>query len=380
MTENARKFVTSFTSVLSNCSLYSAEHEAVEELTRKTLLVLEELVAGSGSLEVMVVENDLIVNKTPFRDSGIHSANLVRRLKRKGISRIDFLNGIALSELKQFISEIAEPDGRVGTFPHIRTGTVDVRLSGLTIDIEVDAEGLFRLASLQVERTRNIYRGISSYGTLNATGVEEIVGTFIEAFRKKADILGLLSPVPSPGEHAYTHAVNVAVLSMFQAETLGAKDELLYDIGIAALLHDVGKLFIPREIREKEGTLSEEEWEEIRRHTVHGARYLARSEGLTRIAPLVALEHHRRYDGQGYPVLAGKEKGQHLFTQIIAIADFLDSMRSRRHYTNEKGIPGMVSLLQQGAGKEFNPFLVNHFSEVIALSSEEKREGEAKNR
>lgn len=378
MTESERKFVTSFTSVLSNCSLYAVEHETVEELTRKTLSIIEQIVAGSGSLEVMLVENDLIVNKTPFRDSGIHSANLARRLKRKGISRIDFLNGIALSELKQFITEIVEPDGRVGTFPHIRTGTVDVRLSGPAIDI--DAASLFRLASLQVEKTRNIYRDISTYGALNTSEVEEIIGTFVEAFRKKADIFGLLSPVPIAGEHVYTHAVNVAVLSMFQAETLGAKDELLYDIGIAALLHDVGKLFIPREIREKEGTLSEEEWEEIRRHTVHGARYLARGEGLTRIAPLVALEHHRRYDGQGYPAYTGKEKGQHLFTQIIAIADFLDSMRNRKHYTNEKGIPGMVSLLQQGAGKEFNPFLVTHFLEIITLSSGKKGGAEAENR
>jgi len=368
MTENSRKFVTVFTSALSNCSLYSAEHEAVEELSRRALSLLEQMVDETGSLEIMVVENDLVVNKTPLRDAGIHGANLVRRLKKKGISRVDFLKGIVFPELKQFISDIAEPDGHVRPLPHIRAGTIDVRLSGPAIDIEIDAEGLFRVASLQVERTKNIYRGISSYGQLNATGVEEIVGTFIEAFRKKANILKLLSPVPSLGEHEYTHAVNVAALSMFQAETLGAKDELLYDIGIAALLHDVGKLFIPREIMEKEGTLSEQEWEEIRRHTVYGARYLARTEGLTRIAPLVALEHHRRYDGQGYPGLAGKERRQHLFTQIVAIADFLDSMRNRRHHPQEEGIAGMASLMEQGAGREFNPFLVNHFSKIIALS------------
>jgi HD superfamily phosphohydrolase YqeK len=376
MTEDSKKFVTVFTSALSNCSLYSAEHEAVEELSRKTLSVVDQMVGETGSLEIMVVENDLIVNKTPLRDAGIHGANLVRRLKKKGISRIDFLKGIVFSELKQFISDIAEPDGQARPLPHIRIGTIDVRLSGLTIDIEIDADGLFRIASLQVERTKNIYRSISSNGQFNAAAVEEIVGTFIEAFRKKANILRLLSPVPSPGEHAYTHAVNVAVLSMFQAETLGAKDELLYDIGIAALLHDVGKLFVAREIREKEGTLSEQEWEEIRRHTVYGARYLARAEGLTRIAPLVALEHHRRYDGQGYPRLAGKERRQHLFTQIVAIADFLDSMRNRRHYGKEEGIAGMVSFMEQGAGREFNPFLANHFSKIIALSLKEK--GEAK--
>lgn len=377
MTEDPKRFVTALTSALSNCSLYSAEHEAVEELSRKTLSLLEQTVAETGSLEIMVVENDLVVNKTPLRDPGISGASLVRRLKRKGISRVDFLKGIAFSELKQFISDIAEPDGRIRPLPHIRTGTIDVRLSGPTIDVEIDAEGLSRLTLLQVKRTKKIYHGISSYGRLNTSGIEEIVGTFIEAFRKKANILRLLSPVPSWREHAYTHAANVAVLSMFQAETLGAKDELLYGIGIAALLHDVGKLFIPQELREKEGTLNGQEWEEIRRHTIYGARYLARTEGLTRVAPLVALEHHQRYDGQGYPRVAWKERRQHLFTQIVAIADFLDSMRNRRHNKNGSGIAGMVSLMVQGAGRDFNPFLVNHFSKIIGLSLTEK-EGETK--
>ncbi len=375
MTEDVKRFVIAFTSALSNCSLYSTEHEAVEELLKKTLSVLERIIAESGSLEILVVDNDLIANKTPLRDPGIHGANLVRRLRKKGISRVDFLTGIVFSELKQFVADIAEPDRQIRALPHIRTGAIDVRLTGLTLDIEISDEGLFRLASLQVERTKNIYRSISSRGRLNVEGVEEIIGTFIGAFRKKADVLRLLSPVPSPGEHAYTHATNVAVLSMYQAETLGAKDELLYDIGVAALLHDVGKLFVPVEIREKEGTLSGQEWEELRRHTIYGARYLAKAEGLTRIAPLVALEHHRRYDGQGYPELAGRERGQHFFTQVIAISDFLDSMRNRRHNRSEAGIAGMLPFMEQGAGREFNPFLVSHFSKVVAHSSGEREGG-----
>ncbi|MCL5023710.1 MAG: HD domain-containing protein [Nitrospirae bacterium] len=375
MTETARAFVTAFTSALSNCSLYSAEHEIVEELARKAFLLLEQWVAETGGVEVIRVEDDLIVNKTPLRDAGIHGANLVRRLKRKGISRVGFLNGVAFPELRQFIAGMAEPDGEIRQLSHIRTGTVEVRLASLGPEVKIDAEGLSLLASLQVERTKTLYHGIASRGRLNVAGVEEIVNNFISALRKKTDFLKLLRPVPFPMEHAYTHAVNVAVLSMYQAETLGAKDELLYDIGIAALLHDVGKLFLRGGVGEKEGALKEQEWEELRRHTVYGARYLARNKGLTRVAPLVALEHHRRYDGQGYPGMAGKERRQHLFTQIIAIADFLDSMRNRRA-GNEGGIAGMVSLMEQGAGKEFNPFLIEHFSKVVALSLKEEASGE----
>jgi HD-GYP domain-containing protein (c-di-GMP phosphodiesterase class II) len=366
MIENAKRFVAVMASTLSNCALYSAEHEAVEELTRKALSILEEIIAETGDLEIMVVESDLVVNKTPLRDMGVHGAGLVRRLKRKGLSRVDFLRDITFQELKQFMMEAADPDRQMSILPHIKTGVIDVRLSGITFDMDIDAEGLSRIASLQSERARRVYQGISSQGRINISGIEEIVATFIDAFRRKAGILKLISPVASPRDHISVHGVNVAALSMYQAETLGARDELLYDIGVAALLHDVGRLFIPQEIREKEGILEDREWEEIQRHTVSGARYLAKAEGLTRLAPLVALEHHLRYDGQGYPRRVARERKQHLFTQIVTVADFFDSMRSRKKYRGGRGTAEVLAMMDRNAGTEFNPFLASNFSKVIA--------------
>ncbi len=366
MTENAGSFVTVLASVLANCSLYSAEHEVVEELARKALSILEGFIAKTGTLEIMVVENDLVVNKVPLRDMGMHGAGLARRLKRKGLSRVDFLKDITFAELKQFIIEAADPDRQIRPFPHIKTGVIDVRLSGITVDVDLDTDGLLRIASLQSERAKRVFQGVTSQGRLNLSGVEEIVATFIDAFKRKASILKLISPGASFKDYHSVHGVNVAVLSMYQAETLGARDELLYDIGIAALLHDVGKLFIPKDISEKKGILENREWEEIRRHTIYGARYLARAEGLTRVAPLVALEHHLRYDGQGYPRHVAGERKQHLFTQIVAVADFYDAARSRKKYRGRDGTVEILGMMDQGAGTEFNPFLVDHFSTVIA--------------
>ncbi len=126
------------------------------------------------------------------------------------------------------------------------------------------------------------------------------------------NILRLISPVKSYSEYTYTHATNVAVLSMFQAETLGIRDTLLRDIGISALLHDVGKLFISKDILEKSASLDKEEWEEIKMHPLYGARYLAKLEGIPSLAPIVAYEHHLRFDGKGYPSLITGEK-KHIF-------------------------------------------------------------------
>lgn len=125
-----KSFISTFASAVSNCSLYSKEHASVDALAQKALSELNEFFEGDEDFELMVVEGDLIVNKTPVRDAGFHGVNLMKRMKRKGLSRVDFLKGITLPELKQFITEISVTEGSLTTYPHIRSGVVDVRIGG----------------------------------------------------------------------------------------------------------------------------------------------------------------------------------------------------------------------------------------------------------
>jgi len=370
--ERIKKFISIFQTTISTCSLYSKNHISLDDMTQKAFSILNELLTEQDSLKIMIVENDLIVDNNPLRDTGIHTANLIKRFKRKGISRVDFLKGVTFSEIKQFIVDLSETDKGLKTYPNIKTGVIDVRLGGLMVDADFDINDLPRFTSEQVETVKEVYHDISYFRRLNTAGLEEIVVNFIVTFRKAANILQLISPVRSYSEYTYTHATNVAVLSMFQAESLGVTDELLRDIGIAALLHDVGKLFISNEILEKNGPLNEDEWDEIRRHTLYGARYLTRTDGLTRLAPIVALEHHLRYNGQGYPKLNVTSKRQHICSQIVAISDFFDAMRSRRPYRRELETKEILSLMKTNADTEFNPFLLDNFLRIIVLTLKEK--------
>ncbi|MCX5719408.1 MAG: HD domain-containing protein [Nitrospirae bacterium] len=370
--ERIKKFISIFQTTISTCSLYSKNHISLDDMTQKAFSILNELLTEQDSLKIMIVENDLIVDNNPLRDTGIHTANLIKRFKRKGISRVDFLKGVTFSEIKQFIVDLSETDKGLKTYPNIKTGVIDVRLGGLMVDADFDINDLPRFTSEQVETVKEVYHDISYFRRLNTAGLEEIVVNFIVTFRKAANILQLISPVRSYSEYTYTHATNVAVLSMFQAESLGVTDELLRDIGIAALLHDVGKLFISNEILEKNGPLDEDEWDEIRRHTLYGARYLTRTDGLTHLAPIVALEHHLRYNGQGYPKLNVTSKRQHICSQIVAISDFFDAMRSRRPYRRELETKEILSLMKTNADTEFNPFLLDNFLRIIVLTLKEK--------
>jgi putative nucleotidyltransferase with HDIG domain len=175
-----------------------------------------------------------------------------------------------------------------------------------------------------------------------------------------------LTSIKKHDEHTFVHALNVAILVLMQAETLGFKRSDLNEIGVAALLHDVGKLTIPERVLKKDGKLSQEEIQLMKDHPVEGAKILIRTEGLTRLASVVAFEHHLRYDLAGYPPRDDQQQ-QTLASMLVNIADYYDACRSHRSY--HKGLPpeeiheDMVSK----KGADFDPDLLDHFFSTIGV-------------
>jgi HD-GYP domain-containing protein (c-di-GMP phosphodiesterase class II) len=304
-----------------------------------------------------------------MRDRGIHETNFIKRLKRKGISRIDILQGVNISEVKQLILELSEPGKGLKTYPHIKSGTVDV-----SMNISSDAEAEENYSDIEnVDKIKEVFKAASPFKKLNVAGIEDVVLHFIHNFKKEASILKYLSPVKSFDEYTYTHASNVAVLSVFQAQSLGIDGDLLHELGISALLHDAGKMFISKEILEKKGKLDDKEFTEIHKHTLHGARYLAKIEGVPQLAAVVAFEHHMKFDGSGYPrmTLNGDKPKQHIYSQIVAVSDFFDALRSNRPYRRGMEIPEIFVLMRKCCGTDFNSFLVDNFIKLMqqALSN-----------
>lgn len=358
-TNSAKKLVTALNIAISNCSLYAKHHELIQESGKKTFFLLNEML--SEPVEMMVIDDDLVINKVPVRDASMQTNNLVRRLARKSISRVDFLAGITLDECNQFIINISQPDSAVDTYPHIRTGLVDVTTGRLKKEDAFTEEDLNRFKSEQIERLKAIYQNITPFKQLKISEVEDIVARFVATISREISVLKLLSPVKSYSNYTYVHSINVAVLTIFQAELLGLKGKLLHDVGLAALLHDVGKLFIGKDILEKNGPLDEQEFAAMTNHPSYGAAYLARIDGIARIVPIVAFEHHRKYNGAGYPKPRMSEKKQHLGSQLTAISDFFDALRSWRPYRKSLAMDEVLSLMKKGAGTDFNPLLADNF-------------------
>jgi two-component system cell cycle response regulator len=155
------------------------------------------------------------------------------------------------------------------------------------------------------------------------------------------------------------HSRDVAALARGTATRLGLEAHEIENVAIAAELHDVGKLALPERLLRKPGPLDEEEWKQMRQHTIIGERILAAAPSLARIASLVRSSHER-WDGGGYPdALAGDEIP--LGARIVAVCDAYAAMTSERPYQRAITQSAALAELRSCAGGQFDPAVVEAF-------------------
>jgi putative two-component system response regulator len=167
------------------------------------------------------------------------------------------------------------------------------------------------------------------------------------------------------------HIDRMAAITAYLGEGLGLGSEQVTLLRAAAPMHDIGKIATPDKILRKEGPLSAEERGEMERHTLVGHQILADSESdLLQMASTIALTHHERYDGSGYP--HGLADGSiPLEGRIVAVADVFDALLSDRSYRPAMGLQGALDIIREGKGTHFDPTVVealfDNLDEVLAL-------------
>ena len=157
------------------------------------------------------------------------------------------------------------------------------------------------------------------------------------------------------------HVVRMAHYARVLARAAGWSEAAADELCDAAPMHDVGKIGIPDHILRKPGPLTDDEWVEMRRHPIYGADIIGEHRSsLLRLARVIALGHHEKWDGTGYPYgLAGEAIP--LAARIVAIADVFDALTTVRPYKKAWTVEDAVALLQRDAGKHFDPTLVPLF-------------------
>lgn len=173
-----------------------------------------------------------------------------------------------------------------------------------------------------------------SFNGLVVEKVIAVVNKLIEELLENDEIIISLGKLRSIDDYTLEHSINVCIMSLVLGISYGFKHDELIDLGVGAILHDIGKMMIPQGILNKPGALTIDEYEIVKNHTTYGYEILRKCKGINNIAAEVALSHHERLDGNGYPL--GKKIDQiRIYSRIVAICDVYDALTSDRVYKNK---------------------------------------------
>jgi putative two-component system response regulator len=182
-------------------------------------------------------------------------------------------------------------------------------------------------------------------------------------------------------EDTGAHILRMSNYAAAVAGKLGVRKAVIESILCAAPMHDVGKIGIPDKILLKPGKLDKDEWGVMKQHTIWGGRILeGGGEGFVKLAEIIALTHHEKWDGSGYPKgLKGKEIP--LVGRIVAIADVFDALMSKRPYKEPFSLEKSYAIIQEGREGHFDPKVVDAFfaaqAEILSIMDRYKDTGES---
>ena len=203
------------------------------------------------------------------------------------------------------------------------------------------------------ERTVRLERTLREYGK----GLEKIVRMQTRLIRKTQEetIIRLLTALESRDEETGGHVRRIGLFSAHLAEAAGWTQEEVEDIRLAAPMHDIGKIGVPDAILRKEGPLTTDEFEVIKSHTTIGGQILGDSEfPMLQMAHEIALYHHERFDGGGYPE---DRKGEDVpvAARIVALVDVYDALSQDRVYRKACPLKEVLESMRQSSGSHFDP-------------------------
>ena len=246
----------------------------------------------------------------------------------------------------------------------IRWGTVGLRDGDEDSVVDVERATIAIGLLEEAETVRWIHGEIAGGMSLPLMEAEAVVRSLAVAMHGDQQVLLPLAQLRDFDEYTTTHSLNVSVLGMALAEWIGLGDADVRSLGIAGLLHDLGKVRVPIEILPKPGKLTAEERDVMNRHPVDGAELILGSRPNLDLAAMVAYEHHVMLDGGGYPAFTYPREC-HYASRLIHVCDVYDALRTDRPYRDAWPQHKILAYLRERSGSEFDRPLADAFLKMI---------------
>ena len=379
-----RSFLLALYKSLRSIKLYPIENAQVRGSLDELASTTSEVLTVDGGLEVKISSQLLYVNDARLRlevDNFASFGHVISTLSRAGIGMIRIDTAPGQQEWKTFVTQLLqfepeeESEERVYAFQKL---ILDRGVTNVIVGQPVEGEAEFadelarrraakRTYQQSVTVTKDLFDSARMGRAPRLKQVRHAVqGIVDQVLTNEVSLVGL-STLRDYDDYTFTHTVNVCIFSVAIGRRLGLSKSRLYDLGIVALLHDVGKSRIDVDIIMKEGKLTDEEWSRMQAHTWLGALriFTLREFGEVPLrGMLTAYEHHMNVDFSGYPT-GRRPRELSVFSKIVAVAASYDSATTTRRYADAKSRD--VVLRELWEDPSYDPVLVKALINLLGV-------------
>ncbi len=365
MREQYLELIKNLVSSIKGYNYYPEGHPAREKPIYRVHEFLTKYLNDSPSLRIAIVEDTLVVEDIPLFDAQPGVMDLYNSMDQRKIGEILFFKGVTVDELKTLLHILAMPVEEFKSVDvdeyFLQKGVKFIEIIDKERDLKKKSKRVYTHAKKFIVEAMNEIR----LGRVPRIEVaESIVASFDRILKRDESAIMALVMLSDYDNYTFNHSVNVGILTLALARELRWSDA--EEVGIAGLLHDIGKTKTPIEIINKPGKLTPEEWEIMKKHPIDGAKIVQQMDKFKTDVSLMVLQHHVRYDRSGYPDIKNSKmiEGTHLIT----ISDTYDSMTTlrpyQRRYDPKEALDIMVNKLR---GKALHPRYLDTFVDMLGI-------------
>jgi HD-GYP domain-containing protein (c-di-GMP phosphodiesterase class II) len=356
-----RPFIFALYGALRAIKLYPVENAAVQNALKDLVAVARDILEHEHELECRVSGEFIFLNATRLRldlDNYASFSFLLTLCRKAGVGVLRLTRAAESRDWLVLLSLLQASGGPDD--PTERLHDLGAKLEGAKIDAfelgpfaDQDEDREFherakaaakRTYAQSVAVTKDVINSVRMGRSPNIKKIKRVVQGIVDQILNEETSLVGLTTIRDYDEYTFTHSVNVCIFSVALGRRLGLSKLQLYDLGLAALFHDIGKSRVPVEVLNKSTGLTDDEWRLIAAHPWLGVLALFQMRGQQELpyrSMVVAFEHHMKADLTGYPRPV-RERALGIFSRIVAVADGFDAATSRRAYQNEPLSPAAV--------------------------------------
>jgi HD-GYP domain-containing protein (c-di-GMP phosphodiesterase class II) len=381
-----RSFIVALHGATRAIRLYPVENEAVKKSLDDLTGVTTEILTREAEFELRVTNEFIFINQTRLRldlDNYASFTQILSLFRAAGVGVTRLLPGAKSRDWLVFLSLLQTPssadaeDRFVDVTERLVTGGVTLIEVGPPSGVDDDGdfrerakEAAKRTYSQSVAATKDVTNSVRMGRGVNLKKIKRVVqGIVDQILNEETSLLGLTT-IRDYDEYTFTHSVNVCIFSVALGRRLGLGKRQLYDLGLAALFHDVGKSRVPLDVLNKVEQLSDNDWRYIAAHPWMGLLTLFQLRGQQELpyrAMTVAYEHHMKCDLTGYPKNV-RARALSIFSKIVAVADGFDAATSRRSYQTDPLSPAAVLAgMRDNPRRGFDSVVVKAFINLLGI-------------